>query len=49
MENILEKMKEKKLTYEEYENLLIEYNPIYAYIVHMTDISQSETEKQKYY
>ena len=49
MENILERIKERKLTYKEYENLLIEINPTYAYIVHMVDISQSETEKQKYY
>lgn len=47
--DILEKMKSRKLTYEEYENILIEINPIYAYITHIINISESNTEKEKYY
>lgn len=47
--DVLQKMREKKLTYDEYEDILIEVNPLYAYIVHMINISQSEVDKQEYY
>lgn len=48
-EDVLKKMEERKLTPAEYEDILINIDPLYAYIIHIIDISQSESEKQEYY
>ena len=50
MDDIMKKMEERNLTYEEYEEILKKIDPVYAYVVSLinTTISNSP-EHGKYY
>ena len=49
LNDVVERMKLRKLLYEEYEGILIKINVVYAYLVHMINISNSESECGVYY